>query len=220
MPQQLEIYSLTVQSAFVHSMGLKSLPLHAGQIVTAAFIYFAIQNILSPFISTILFPQQYPKFDRRTKVLWNVGVVKMIKAPLNCFMCLVAMVKGMKTAHAITMEGRVWGYWSRGSSVQAIATGFYVFEILISIQYFDVLGLRTFLHAVASSSCSLLAFRPVLNYYGCRLTLLELPVFPEILRWCLHKLGKSDTSLYQINHKAMMALFAFSKLWWTPYQLT
>lgn len=146
-------------------MGLKSLPLHAGQIVTTAFIYLQSKTSFLHSSHTILFPQQYPKFDRRTKVVWNVGVVKMIKAPLNCFVFLVAMGKSMKTAHAITMEERV--YWSRGSSAQAIATGFHAFEILISIQYLDVLGLPTFLHAVASSSCILLAFRPVLNYYGC-----------------------------------------------------
>jgi hypothetical protein len=216
LEKPLNSLSNVFRNALIHSLGLQILPAHADQILITAIVYLGIKNLISPPVSSYLFPGSYPKFSRKSKVLWDVGAIQMIKAPLNCVLSLAVL---MQTAHEPDINERVWSYSQPGASVQAIATGFYLFEILVSFQYFDVVGWPWLLHGIASTGCSLLGFRPTFNYYSCRFLLLELPVFFEIFENSLRKLRMTDMAIYRYNHATLLVLYSFAKVVWGPYQL-
>src|ERR1700753_2969917 len=101
----VESLSDCLHDTFVNYLGLKVLPAHAGQILSTTIVYVAIKSLIAPFISNYFFPESYPKFNRKSKVLWDIGVVQMIKAPLNCILSLAIL---MQAAQETDLEERVW----------------------------------------------------------------------------------------------------------------
>ncbi len=50
----------------------------------------------------------------------------------------------------MNLEERMWGYTGAAGLVQALATGYFLFDLVVMIRYLDVFGLGMLAHA---SSC-------------------------------------------------------------------
>lgn len=47
----------------------------------------------------------------------------------------------------MTLEERLWGYTGAAGLVQALATGYFLFDLVVMIRYLDVFGLGMLAHA-------------------------------------------------------------------------
>lgn len=52
----------------------------------------------------------------------------------------------------MNLEERMWGYTGAAGLVQALATGYFLFDLVVMVRYLDVFGLGMLAHA---SSCLL-----------------------------------------------------------------
>lgn len=50
----------------------------------------------------------------------------------------------------MNLEERMWGYTGAAALVQALATGYFLFDLVVMVRYLDVFGLGMLAHA---SSC-------------------------------------------------------------------
>ena len=57
-----------------------------------------------------------------------------------------------KERKGMNLEERMWGYTGAAGFVQALATGYFLFDLVVMIRYLDVFGLGMLAHA---SSCLL-----------------------------------------------------------------
>lgn len=130
-------------------LALPTLPLHAHEILLAFTFYHIVNTRLSPLISTYLFPQIYPKLNRRTKINWDVHVVSLVQSCLiNTLALWVLWVDEERTE--MNWRGRVWGYTGAGGMIQGFAAGYFLWDLMVSSMNVGVFGWGLLAHAVSA----------------------------------------------------------------------
>jgi hypothetical protein len=143
-----------------NSLNLSTLPLHIHHVVAAFLLYEGTFHVLSPLISTyIFFPRSYARLDRRTRINWHTHVVSMVQALLINGMALSVMFTDPERNKANEdWRERLWGYTPRTGMVQGFAAGYFLWDLVVSVEHFDILGASSLLHAVAALGITLLGF--------------------------------------------------------------
>jgi hypothetical protein len=230
---------------------LSTLPLHVHHILAAFLLYQGIFLLLSPALShTIFFPATYKRLDRRGRVNWDVHVVSMVQSlVINSMAIYVIFWDEERHKASPTLSDpmanwreRLWGYSPQVGLVQSFASGYFLWDLAVSIEYFDVLGAGSLIHAVAalgitsmgyvsfggwSSACRIcsrcsamltMVQRPFGNYYGINYTLYELSTPFLNIHWFLDKLGKTGSRMQLYNGILLIATFFGCRLAWGSYQ--
>jgi hypothetical protein len=135
---------------------LPSLPLHIHHVLGAFVVYHAIYLFISPMLSKLLVPQFYNKFPRRTKVNWDVHVVSFVQSTFICALALWGMMTDKERQAAAAAPGedaiyyRVFGYTVTGGAVQGYAAGYFLWDLMISAYYVNIMGWGFVAHAVSA----------------------------------------------------------------------
>ena len=130
-------------------MNLTTLPLHAHEIIGAFCFYSFLFILLSPYLSKTLFPSTYLQLPVKTKINWNVHVVSLVQSSLICALGLWVIWEDKERARMGWRE-RMWGYTGAGGTVQAFAAGYFLWDLLASAFYLDVLGPGSLAHAASA----------------------------------------------------------------------
>jgi hypothetical protein len=135
---------------------LVSLPQHIHQVVAAFVAYQAIYLVVSPAFSRRLVPGIYNSLNKRTKINWDVHIVSFVQ---SIFICALALW-GMVTDHDRQAAGndprdegklyRVFGYTVTGGAVQGYATGYFVWDLMISVYHAEIMGIGFVAHAISA----------------------------------------------------------------------
>ncbi|KAF4632770.1 hypothetical protein G7Y89_g5356 [Cudoniella acicularis] len=122
-----------------------------------------------------------------------------------------------KERKGMNLEERMWGYTGAAGMVQALAAGYFLFDLTVMIRYLDVFGVGMLTHA---SSCLLtytLGFRPIFNYYGCVFMLYELSTPFLNFHWFFDKLGMTGSKAQLYNGFALISVFFSCRIVWGAY---
>ncbi|KAF2458769.1 TLC domain-containing protein [Lineolata rhizophorae] len=198
-------------------LSLPTLPLHVHEVLLAAGLYHLTYTTLSPFFSSRLFPRAYSAFPRRTRLNWDVHVVSLLQSTIINALALWVMWTDEERAHMDATE-RVWGYTGASGLVQAFATGYFVWDLVVSAVYVSVFGVGMLAHAVAALAVFSLGFRPFLNFYGPTFILYELSSPFLNVHWFCDKLDLTGSRLQLVNGICLLASFASARLVWGSYQ--
>ncbi|TVY62740.1 putative TLC domain-containing protein [Lachnellula suecica] len=198
------------------SLHLYSLPLHIHEILSAFAVYHVIFEYVAPPLSSWLLPQSYTKLSWESKLRWNMHCVSLVQSVSICVLALWVMYADQERK-TMNLEERMWGYTGAAGMVQALATGYFLFDLSVMIRYLEVFGVGMLTHA---SSCLLtytLGFRPVFNYYGCVFMLYELSTPFLNFHWFFDKLGMTGTKAQLYNGIALISVFFSCRLVWGAY---
>ena len=139
------------------TVGLKTLPLHAHEILLALCLYHVLNIYLSPAFSRRFFPATYPNLSPKTKVNWDVHVTSMVQAVFICSVALWVVLKDEERKHMNARE-RIWGYTGAMGMIQAFAAGYFAWDIMVSSMHLDVLGPGSLAHAISALIVTCLGF--------------------------------------------------------------
>jgi hypothetical protein len=142
---------------FANAIGLRALHLHIHEIALAFTLYYVIFKYLASPFSTWLLPLHYPHFGRKTALKWNLQCVSMVQSILICAMALWVL-KHDHDRSEMSPESRVWGYSPAAGSVQAFATGYFLWDLITTLQYLNDIGIPVLLHAFSCLAVYLLGF--------------------------------------------------------------
>ncbi|EQK99039.1 hypothetical protein G6O67_002320 [Ophiocordyceps sinensis] len=185
---------------------LPTLPLHIHEIVAAALLYSVVFYPLSPLLSNLLVPGHYAKLPRKKRLNWDAHVVSMIQSTLINVLALWIMLVD-DDRRDMDQEERIWGYTGAAGMIQALAAGYFVWDLIVTSRNLDVFGLGTLAHAIAALLVYCLGFRPFVNYYGCIFILWELSTPFLNLHWFMDKLDMTGSRAQLYN--GLMLLFSF-----------
>lgn len=133
------------------ALSLHTLPLHIHEILYACALYHFIFAYLAPPLSSLLLPNSYTKLSYKSKLRWNMHCASMVQSvAISILAPLIMMID--KERKSMNLEERMWGYTGAAGLVQALATGWFLFDLIVMIRYLDVFGLGMLAHA---SSCLL-----------------------------------------------------------------
>lgn len=130
-------------------LNLPTLPLHIHEVVASALLYTVVFWPISPIISNILAPNSYPKLSRKKRLNWDAHVVSMVQSCLiNGLAIYVLLVDDER--RGMNWEERVWGYTGGNAMIQAMAAGYFVWDLVVTALNLDVFGLGTLAHAISA----------------------------------------------------------------------
>jgi hypothetical protein len=132
-------------------LSLRTLPLHIHEILYAFALYHVIFEYLAPPLSSLLLPNSYTKLSYESKLRWNMHCASMVQSVAICVLALFVMTVD-KERKGMNLEERMWGYTGAAGLVQALATGYFLFDLVVMVRYLEVFGLGMLAHA---SSCLL-----------------------------------------------------------------
>ncbi|KAI9801521.1 MAG: hypothetical protein M1833_002753 [Piccolia ochrophora] len=219
------------------ALSLTTLPLHAHEVLIAFTLYHLINTRLSPAVSTWLFPDIYPHFNRKTKINWDVHVVSLCQSVLICALALWVLYVDEERS-AMGWRERVWGYTGAGGMIQGLAAGYFLWDLMVSIANVNAFGWGMLAHAL----CALIVFsfgfvspislyiifrvpiahdetqRPFVNYYGPTFILYELSSPFLNFHWFFDKVNMTGSRAQLYNGLVLLASFFLCRLVWGTYQ--
>ncbi|KAL2003376.1 hypothetical protein VTN02DRAFT_4112 [Thermoascus thermophilus] len=212
-PQWLRAYT----EPWAEYLNLPTLSEHVHEILAAFLFYQFVHSYLSSWLSTVLFPRFYPHFPPRTKLNWDVHVVSLVQSTLINLAALWVMFVD-RERQSMSPAERVYGYTGASGLVQALATGYFVYDLIVSTRYVKLFGVGMLFHAVSALWVFSLGFRPFLNYYAPTFILYELSSPFLNIHWFLDKVNMTGSKVQWYNGMMLLFVFFSCRLVWGTWQ--
>lgn len=116
-----------------------------------------------------------------------------------------------------TWEDRLYGYSGGAGLVQAMATGYFIWDVMICIVNYSVLGALDLLHGIIAGSVAILGFRPFALYYGLGFLLFELSTPFVNIHWGCDKVDLTGSTTQWYNGIVLIITFFSCRLAWGSY---
>ena len=130
-------------------LSLQTLPLHFHEVMIAFSLYHVTNRYISPAFSRFLFPRVYPSFNARTKLNWDVHVVSFVQSTLICSLAFWVIWQDKERSEMDTQE-RVHGYTGASGLIQAFAGGYFLWDLVITMQNVRIFGIGMLFHAISA----------------------------------------------------------------------
>ncbi|RDL38446.1 Uncharacterized protein BP5553_02786 [Venustampulla echinocandica] len=202
---------------FADRVGFTTLPLHIHEVVVAFIGYYFINIVLSPWISNLLVPDKYNKLSRERKINWDVHVVSLCQSTLVNALALWVMWADEDRKN-MDWQQRIWGYTGAAGMVQGLATGYFLWDLVVTLQNVRVFGLGMLAHAVSALIVFSFGFRPFVNFYGCTFILYELSSPFLNFHWFFDKMDMTGSRAQLYNGIMLLFTFFSCRLVWGTYQ--
>jgi len=202
---------------FADYFSLTTLPLHIHEVLGSFLAYSFINSVGAPIISKWLFPVQYAKLSAERKINWDVHVVSLAQSTTINALALWVMFTDEERKNMVWQE-RVWGYTGAAGMIQGLATGYFLWDLMITLQHVKVFGLGMLAHALSALLVFSFGFRPFVNFYGCTFILYELSSPFLNFHWFFDKLDMTGSKPQLYNGIALLFTFFSSRLVWGTYQ--
>jgi TLC domain len=134
---------------FSDYFSLTTLPLHIHEVLIAFLGYTFINIYVAPVISIWLFPIKYPRLSPEKKMNWDVHVVSLCQSTLITGLALWVMFVDEERKNMDWKE-RVWGYTGAAGMIQGLAAGYFLWDLMITIQHVDSFGPGMLAHAFSA----------------------------------------------------------------------
>lgn len=148
---------------FADYANFPTLPLHIHEVLLSFGLYTFINIYLAPLISNALFPVRYNKLSRDRKVSWDVHVVSLFQSCTINGLALWVMFADEERKN-MDWEQRVWGYTGASGMIQGLATGYFLWDLMVTIRYVDLFGYGMLAHAVSALCVFSFGFVSLHNY--------------------------------------------------------
>lgn len=157
------LYDSDILRSFSNLTNLPSLHLHIHHVLGALLVYHTIFLFISPILSTLLLPNIYPKFNKRTRINWDVHVVSFVQSSFICTFALWVMYTDTQRAAWRSQDeegmiGRVFGYTAASGAVQGYAAGYFLWDLVMSAWYLEIFGPGFLAHAASAVAVYNLGF--------------------------------------------------------------
>ncbi|KAI9647435.1 hypothetical protein NHQ30_003820 [Ciborinia camelliae] len=202
---------------FADYFHLTTLPLHIHEVLGSFLAYTFINKVVAPQVSVRLFPEKYSKFTAKQKLNWDVHVVSLCQSSLINALALWVMFVDEERKN-MTAQERVHGYTGASGMIQGLATGYFLWDLMITLQNLRVFGIGMLAHATSALLVFSFGFRPFVNFYGCTFILYELSSPFLNFHWFFDKLDMTGSKPQLYNGIALLFTFFCCRLVWGTYQ--
>lgn len=134
-------------------LSFTTLPLHVHEVASAFILYSFINSVAAPRISRWLFPVQYAKLSPERKINWDVHVVSLCQSLLINTLALWVMFVD-EERKSMDWQQRIWGYTGAAGMIQGLAAGYFLWDLVITLQNVRLFGFGMLAHAI----CALIVF--------------------------------------------------------------
>ncbi|KAJ6502282.1 DUF887-domain-containing protein [Mycena sanguinolenta] len=176
----------------------------------ASFAFFnVIHLVVVPLAARVAFPKQWTRMGARKRNNWAIHIASQIHAAIIVPLALRCFALPELAAD------RVYGWHERSGTVQAVAAGYFLWDLLDAIFNFEDVGFV--LHGAACFAIYFLSFQPFLAYYASRCLLWEASTFFLNIHWALDKLDLTGSVFQLVNGICLILTFLFVRIVYGGY---
>lgn len=128
---------------------LPTLPLHIHEVVIMAAFYHVIGTVVSPRLSKWLFPVRYTALSPSRRLSWDVHVVSFVQSTTINVLALWVMFVDEERKNMDWQE-RLWGYTGGAAMIQALAAGYFLWDLIMTASHVNIFGLGMLAHAISA----------------------------------------------------------------------
>lgn len=155
LPASTALSSLVTK--FSNAIALPALPLHIHEILLAAAAYHVICFGISPVLSRAVFPKTYQSLKPKTRLNWDVHVVSLVQSTMIIVVGFWVLLYDEQRV-AMDWRERVYGYDGALGMVVALAAGYFLWDLWLSVRYVTLFGPGLLAHAVSALTVYLFGF--------------------------------------------------------------
>lgn len=184
-----------IKDFLTESLNLPTLPAHLHEVFFFVIFYHVVCTYISPFLSARIFPRVYPSLPRRTKLNWDVHVVSLVQSVYICSLAIwVINYDDERDAMKNDYRDRIWGYTGALGLVEASATGYFAWDLIMTSANIRIFGWGTLAHAIAASFAYGMGYVSLSSAFsiqerGLYTNHMSIASFRELLRPNLHSRG-------------------------------
>jgi hypothetical protein len=134
---------------FADYFSLTTLPLHLPEVLGSFLVYTFINVVFAPWISNLLFPVKYAKLSKERRINWNVHVVSLFQSTMINTLALWVMWND-EERKSMDWKERVWGYTGAAGMIQGLAAGYFLWDLMVTLQNVKVFGWGMLAHALSA----------------------------------------------------------------------
>ncbi|KAI1115194.1 TLC domain-containing protein [Nemania sp. NC0429] len=198
-------------------LDLPTLPLHIHEVVIIASFYEFVRSVVSPVLSSRVFPVQYRALSKTKKLSWDVHVVSFVQSTTISALALWVIFVDEERRQMDWRE-RLWGYTGGAGMIQALAAGYFLWDLCITAANVNIFGLGMLAHAISALLVYSFGFRPFVNYYSSIFILWELSSPFLNIHWFFDKLSMTGSRAQLYNGLVLIATFFSCRLVWGTWQ--
>lgn len=140
-----------------------TLPLHVHEVLFSFLLYSYVEIHGGPALSRWLLPTRYPQLAPDKQKNWDVHVVSLTQSLIVNSLALYVMFADKERA-AMDWYQRMWGYTGAMGLVQGFATGYFLWDLVVTLRHYSLFGPGMLAHAISALMVFSLGFVSVL---GC-----------------------------------------------------
>ncbi|PLW23306.1 hypothetical protein PCASD_10957 [Puccinia coronata f. sp. avenae] len=202
-------------------LDLHNLPEHYHVILLSTLGCFLIQALSHSLVSPRLFPAHYRHLSPYTKFNWDIRVVAWVHA---FYATSIAFYVLRNPQQFLSIHhDKLFGYDRQAMNYLSISTGYFLWDILVSLKLtLNRGGIGFLLHAISCFIAFLYSIKPFCGYFGFAFLLWEASTIFLNPHWFFDKVGMSGSKAQLFNGVALLVVFFFSRLVlgnYTSYQL-
>jgi hypothetical protein len=134
---------------FSDFFALPTLPLHIHEVLISFLGYTFINVIIAPQLSKLIFPVKYGKLTPERKLNWDVHVVSLCQSTMINALALWVMYTD-EDRKSMDWQQRVWGYTGAAGMIQGLATGYFLWDLMVTLRNVKVFGYGMLAHATSA----------------------------------------------------------------------
>merc|ERR1712000_676580 len=144
-------------------------------------------------------------------------VLSLVQSTTINFLALWVMFNDEERKN-MDWQQRIWGYTGAAGMIQGMATGYFLWDLMVTLQNVKVFGLGMLAHALSALIVFSFGFRPFVNFYGCTFILYELSSPFLNFHWFFDKLDMTGSKAQLYNGIMLLFTFFSCRLVWGTYQ--
>lgn len=198
--------------AFSLNSGLRALPYHFHEILIS-FTFYTLTYVFSKLFSPYLV-KSYNTLSKRNQINFNVHVVSMVQ-------CVIILgLSAPLFNDPVLSKDRVDGYTPYCGFVISMATGYFIWDVLICIRYYNLFGFGFLLHGAGALLVFIQGLRPFTQYYAPIFLLFEASTPFVNIHWFAGHLSEGSIPewVQKINGLILIIVFPAVRILWGFYQ--
>lgn len=187
--------------------------------VILSLVFYSVIQLLSPWVSKRVVGKAYTDLDRKTRINFDIHVVSMVQCLISVGALIFSWNHDHITNRLVDPFLSVFGYNPYTGFVSAISVGYFLWDLVVCMQHYDIFGPGFLVHAVAAMTVFVCSFRPFCLPWVLSFLLFELSTPFVNVNWFASRLpaGYVSDRVVAINGILLLITFFVVRILWGFY---
>lgn len=113
-----------------------------------SLVFYSLLQLLSSHLSPIIFKSRYTTFSKKTRINFDIHIVSMVQ----CIILILLVIPTVNHHNFLSDNpvSSILGYTPYGGFVSSVTIGYFIWDTLVCLRYFNLFGPGFLFHGIAA----------------------------------------------------------------------